>query len=69
MFVALVMTVCLLKNATYCEKQEYQFESHGSLMQCMFEAQPWIAEWTTTHPKWKVMRWRCEMPGREGQDI
>jgi hypothetical protein len=28
----------------------------------MFEAQPYIAEWVSTHPKWTVKRWKCGAP-------
>jgi hypothetical protein len=66
MFVALVLTVCLVSNQSECKDQELLFESHGSLMQCMFEAPPYIAEWTVTHPNWKVTRWRCAAPGQDG---
>jgi hypothetical protein len=67
MFVALVLTVCSVNNPQDCRNQEYLFESHGSLAQCMFEAQPWIAAWSAQHPQLKVTRWKCGMPGTEGQ--
>jgi hypothetical protein len=66
MFVALVLTVCMLSDPGQCQDQELIFESHGSLAQCMFEAPPYIAEWATTHPQWKVTRWKCADPGALG---
>lgn len=66
MFIALVLTVCLVSNQAQCEDQELIFESYGSLAQCMFAAPPYIAEWQSTHPAWKVARWRCSPPGANG---
>ena len=63
MFVALILTVCSISDAKDCRTEELLFESHGSLRNCMFEAVPYIASWTETHPKWKVARWKCGMPG------
>lgn len=67
MFVALVLTVCSVTDPADCRNQEFTFESHGSLAQCMFEAQPWIANWQFAHPKLKVARWKCEFPEKLGQ--
>jgi hypothetical protein len=30
---------------------------------------PVIAEWRETHPKWKVLKWRCAAPGSAGREI
>jgi hypothetical protein len=36
----------------------------------MFEAQPFIAEWSGQHPDLRVTKWKCAWPGtKEGDDI
>ncbi|MFO1089538.1 MAG: hypothetical protein U1E46_08140 [Hyphomicrobiales bacterium] len=57
--IALIVTVCAITSAADCHDETFYFESHGSLAQCMFEAQPYIAEWSANHPKWSVSRWKC----------
>lgn len=70
MLVALYLTTCLLNTPAQCDEKEFVFESStGSLKQCMFAAPPFIAEWVSNHPKWKVTRWRCGKPNRGLQDI
>lgn len=67
MFIALILTVCTIADPQNCQEKEFTFESHGGIAQCMFEAQPWIAAWSSQNPKWQVKRWRCKFPGAEGQ--
>jgi hypothetical protein len=67
MLVALVLTVCAVTQPENCRKESFIFESHGGLAQCMFEAQPWIAQWQAAHPAVRVTRWRCENPGAVGK--
>jgi hypothetical protein len=63
--IALILTVCAVSNATDCRDETFYFESNGSVVSCMFEAQPYIAEWSATHPKWKVKAWKCDTPSNE----
>jgi hypothetical protein len=63
--IALILTVCAVSNATDCRDETFYFESNGSVVGCMFEAQPWIAEWASTHPKWTVKAWKCDAPSSE----
>jgi hypothetical protein len=60
--VEIVMTVCALSQPNVCEDKHLQFNSEVSLNQCVMAAQPYIAQWIGDHPKWTVMRWRCEYP-------
>ncbi len=69
MFVDLILTVCMISDLKTCAEQHLLFESRGSLSQCMFLAQPQIAEWSGTHPEWKVIKWRCANPDAEGKPI
>jgi hypothetical protein len=63
--VDLILTVCLSANPSSCRDEHLYFESHGSLMQCMFLAPSEIAKWSQEHPAVKVMRWRCAFPSKE----
>jgi hypothetical protein len=65
--IELILTVCALSAPGRCEEQKLQFVSQGSLMQCMMQAPPYVAEWSGEHPASRVMRWRCAFPGADGQ--
>ena len=60
--IELILTVCALSAPDQCLEQRLQFVSQGSLMQCMMQAPPYIAQWVGEHPKWNAVRWRCEYP-------
>jgi hypothetical protein len=60
--VELVLTACLAANGANCRQERLYFENPGSLMQCMFMAQPQIAQWSVGHPHLRVTRWRCQFP-------
>jgi len=61
--IELILTVCALNAPNQCDEQRLQFVSQGSLMQCMMQAPPYIAEWSDQHPAEHVTRWRCAFPG------
>ena len=65
----IVMTICLLANPQACEKRSIPIAEAGSMIQCMAFAQPRIAEWSVTHPKYRIVSWRCAAAGAEGQPI
>ncbi len=65
----LIMTVCSLAAPDHCNEARLQFNADESLMQCMMQAQPYIAQWAGEHPTARVTRWRCAYPEREGQHI
>jgi hypothetical protein len=62
-FIELVLTVCALSLPDQCEEQHLQFTADMSLNQCVMNAQPYIAQWISEHPKWVAVRWRCEYGG------
>ena len=68
-FIQIIVMVCQLAQPDQCEEQHLQFAWQGSLQQCMFSAQPYIAQWADEHPNARVTRWRCAYPDREGQHI
>lgn len=63
--VDLILRVCLSASPVDCRDEHLYFESRGSLMQCMFLARAEIAKWSEEHPNLKIVRWRCNFPGRE----
>ena len=67
--IELILTICALNAPSQCEEQRLQFVSDGSLMQCMMQAPPYIATWSSDHPAERVARWRCAYPGATGQKI
>lgn len=67
--IQIVMYVCLLTNPDACENKAIPAADAGSVSQCMFWAQPQIAAWSTSHPKYKIVRWKCSVTGAEGERI
>ena len=67
--IELILTVCALNAPTQCDEQRLQFASQESLMQCMMQAPPYIAQWSNEHPAARVVRWRCGYPGQNGEKI
>ena len=65
--VDLILTVCLAASPDKCRDEHLYFESHGSLMQCMFLAPTEIVKWSEQHPAYKVKRWKCAFPGKDEQ--
>ena len=60
LIVDLVLAICMVDDAQKCREEHLYFESHGSLRQCMFQAIPYIAQWSGQHPQWKVKDFHCE---------
>ena len=58
----LIVTVCAVLSPATCEETHLVFSYSGSLQQCARAAPPYIARWVGEHPKWNVVRWRCEYP-------
>ncbi|MCZ4091280.1 hypothetical protein [Sinorhizobium psoraleae] len=63
--VDLVLTVCMLANPTDCRTEHLYFESRGSLVQCMMLAPSEIAKWSESHPRLKIVRWKCVFPDKD----
>jgi hypothetical protein len=61
--IELILTVCAVTAPGQCDEQRLQFAAEESLMQCMMQAPPYIAQWTDQHPATRVTRWRCAFPG------
>lgn len=59
-FFDIVMAICLLNDPTSCREQRLQYESYGSLNECLFEAQFYIAAWKAENTDVEIRNWRCE---------
>ncbi|RWN98151.1 MAG: hypothetical protein E5Y10_23455 [Mesorhizobium sp.] len=57
----LLMSICLIAAPTQCRNERVivAYEPVGPVM-CMVTAQQSIARWQGTHPKWRVMKWKCQ---------
>ena len=66
----LILFVCLVSTPATC-REEFVSVSLEPIpaTRCMGGAQPMIAEWTAAHPRWRVARWRCGVPGAQGRQI
>jgi hypothetical protein len=58
----LVVTICAVLSPATCEETHLMFSGGTSLRECAMSAPPYIARWVGEHPKWNVVRWRCEYP-------
>ena len=65
----LILTVCTLAQPASCEERRLPLIDEGSLMQCLTNAPPIIAEWAGSHPGRLVTKWRCGYPGKEDKAI
>lgn len=58
--IQIVLYVCLLSDPSACEERAIPASVEAaSIGSCMVWAQPQIAQWSTTHPKYKIVRWKC----------
>jgi hypothetical protein len=60
--IQIIMMVCKLAQPEMCEEQHLQFPFQGSLQQCTFAAQIYIARWAGEHPQWTVKTFHCVYP-------
>jgi hypothetical protein len=60
--IQIIMMVCKLAQPEVCEEQHIQFVFEGSLQQCTFTAQVYIAQWAGEHPQWTVKKFHCAYP-------
>lgn len=67
--IELILTVCTLTLPESCEEQRLPFVDISSLMQCMKQAPPAMAEWANSHPGRKIVKWRCSYPETEGSSL
>ena len=66
--VDLIVLVCSLINPNAaCQERHLLFESSGSLTACIWQAQPYLAQWVGEHPNTRIASYRCAWPETENQ--
>lgn len=60
--IAIVLSACLISNASVCREHRIPLSTDVSPMQCMITAQLQLARWSEEHPQWRIVRWKCR-PG------
>lgn len=58
--IELAFVACLSASPMTCEPQSLLY-TDLSPMTCMMGAQPALARWVETHPKYTVARWQCRI--------
>lgn len=67
--IALVFVVCLQAEPHTCQERNLLFTDHQlTPMACLMNAQTRLAEWSATHPRWRIDRWQCGRV-KEGESI
>lgn len=67
--IALLFVVCLQNEPQICQERNLLFSDQQlTPMMCLMQAQARLAEWSESHPRWRIGKWRC---GRieEGETI
>ena len=60
----LVFLVCLISSPETCREERLNFSfEQTSGFGCMMGAPPRLAEWSNTHPRWRIARWKCRAAG------
>ena len=58
--IALVFVACLQSSPAVCEERTLTFaEANLTPYRCLMRAQLRLAEWSLTHPQWRISRWGC----------
>jgi hypothetical protein len=66
----LIFFVCLMTSPNICHEERLSFSLEPvSGFGCMMGAPPKLAEWTNTHPQWRVARWKCIPQSRSEHSI
>lgn len=66
MWIELIVIACLHSTPADCREFNFQFSDETSLNGCMTQAQPYLARWSNSHPRWRIRRWKCAY-GRTGE--
>ena len=57
--IAIILSACLIGNPSVCRDQIIPLASEVSAARCVMTAPPHVARWSSEHPEWRVVRWRC----------
>lgn len=67
--IALVFITCLETSPDICQERSLLFSEQMTPMRCLMNAQPQLADWAKTHPRWKVASYRCGRPEQFGGKV
>lgn len=56
--IELVFVACLANAPVRCQEQSLLY-TDITPMTCLMGAQPALAQWVETHPRYTVARWKC----------
>lgn len=62
--VTIILSACLISDPAVCKEHRLPLEINADVAQCAMHAPPHFARWEEDHPKWRVVRWRCQ-PGTQ----
>jgi hypothetical protein len=62
--IELVFVVCLRNMPDLCEQRSLSYLEDISLMTCMMQAQPQLAQWSASNPNLEITRWSCQAADR-----
>ena len=65
--IELLFVACLSLSPTDCREQSLLY-SEVTPMACMMGAQPELAKWVESHPKFQVKSWKCKMVNLNERD-
>lgn len=57
--IELVFLACLTASPTACEERSMLY-TDISPRACLMGAQPELAKWVQTHPRWRIAEWKCQ---------
>ena len=67
--IALVFIVCLQSDPQTCQERNLLFtDQQLTPMACLMNAQTRLAEWSESHPRWRIAKWKCGQV-RDGEDV
>jgi hypothetical protein len=59
--IAIILSTCLLSDPSVCREETIPLANEVSAVRCVMTAPPHVAQWSTEHPEWRVVRWRCRL--------
>ena len=59
--IAIVLSTCLLSDPGVCQEQTIPLDNEVSAVRCVMRSPVHVARWSTEHPEWRVLRWRCRL--------
>jgi hypothetical protein len=62
--IEIAAAVCLMSSPQQCRDITITFEADSvSPAMCMTQGQIQLAEWTVSHPNWRIQRFTCRQAG------